>query len=47
MMKHMESGFNYLYDVQRDSAIKDSFCVDWKVKDTWHVWENREMYTLP
>lgn len=36
-----ESGFNYLYDVQRDSAIKDSFCVDWKVKDTWHVWEKQ------
>ena len=35
------SGFNYLYDVKRDSSVKGSFTVDWKVKDTFKVW-NKE-----
>jgi hypothetical protein len=33
------SGFNYLYDIKRDPSVKGSFTVDWKIKDTFKVWE--------
>ncbi|WJH32784.1 heparinase II/III-family protein [Paenibacillus sp. CC-CFT747] len=32
-----ESGFNYLYDVERDSSPPSGYSVDWKAKDTWGV----------
>ncbi len=34
-----KDGFNYLYDVHKDKSVKRPFSVDWKVKDTWGVWD--------
>ncbi|RAV21064.1 heparinase II/III domain-containing protein [Paenibacillus contaminans] len=31
------SGFQHLYNVERDDAPSDSFSVDWAIKDTWGV----------
>jgi len=36
------SGFNYLYNVDRDSHPQGAFSVDWNVKDTWNVRKQQE-----
>ncbi|WP_176706620.1 Ig-like domain-containing protein [Paenibacillus hemerocallicola] len=36
---YMGSGFHYLYDVDRAAAPQAPFSVDWKVKDTWNVYD--------
>ncbi len=33
------SGFQYLYNVRRDPAPGDVCSVEWRVRDTWKVWE--------
>lgn len=33
------SGFHYLYDVDRAASPQAPFSVDWKIKDTWNVFE--------
>ncbi len=37
-----DDGFNYLYDVQRDDNIVKPYAVDWKIKDTWGVWDDKK-----
>lgn len=33
-------GFDYLYNVTRDSAPSVGFTADWPIEDTWHVWDS-------
>lgn len=37
--KEQFDGFNYLYDVRKDEKLKGQFSVEWKLKDTWGVWD--------
>ena len=32
-------GFNYLKDVRRSAESVETFWVDWKCEDNWHVWD--------